>query len=353
MHNKVCCYNTDINVWIGRTLDRLATVDKRYMLRERVPLIHPTEESSEQQMICRYHTLSHSKLTILAHVLGVLVHTSPSLPSVCPANFNTMVANVCLVNRSDTNGFCLACDSCAEYGKQRKQLVYLIGRNAPLLTFVMQNSKPVYTGLNCLLEPVTDNGPIWRDLDPNSPEYSTSEASLISPDGRTPECKPFLLWQPREFIMNDFADEDRSQSFQVYCEYGGPIPSGHRAVRFRDDFPVSQAEWPKMKDKLHYLRLKQRRPLCNWEQIIMKAWDGFRKRDYTHKFEVETIHCVFVCPVGSRHFQVNKYRYLVTTETLEDLPDMLIVASAAEMNSGDPCLATNEASQSARCEQEK
>ncbi|KAG5442357.1 hypothetical protein CSKR_109279 [Clonorchis sinensis] len=209
------------------------------MPAERVPLIHRTEATRDQQMICAYHPISHSGLTILAHVLGILLlHTSPGRHSECPANFNNTVANVCLLHRPDTNGFCLACDSCAEYGKQRNQLVYLIGRNAPLLTFVMRNSKPVYTGLNCLLEPVTDEGPVWRDLDPNRPEYNTLKASLISPDGRTPECKPFLLWQPREFIMNDFADDDRSQSFQVYCEYGGPIPNGHLAVKFRDDFPV-------------------------------------------------------------------------------------------------------------------
>ncbi|KER18690.1 hypothetical protein T265_12190 [Opisthorchis viverrini] len=175
-------------------------------------------------------------------ILSIFLHASLSLSSNCPANFKLHIAQVCLVQRPGTKGFCNAVQSCADYGKQRNQLVFLIGRNAPLLAFIVQPLKPVYTGLNCLLETQVDKDTVWRDLDPRSPEYSIPSTSIIWSENHPRGNRPFLLWSPREITMQDFAEEDYPQSLQVYCEYGGPIPCGDRQIRFRSDFPLTLPE---------------------------------------------------------------------------------------------------------------
>ncbi|KAG5442197.1 hypothetical protein CSKR_100221 [Clonorchis sinensis] len=175
-------------------------------------------------------------------VLGIIVHIHLSLSSECPANFKLHIAQLCLVQRSRIKGFCNAAQTCADYGKQQNQLVFLIGRNAPLLAFVAHSLQPVYTGLNCLLETQVDNNTVWRDLDPNSPKYGISTTSIMWSENYPRGNRPFLLWSPREITMQDFVEEERPHSFQVFCEYGGPIPCGDRQIRFRSDFPIPLSE---------------------------------------------------------------------------------------------------------------
>ncbi|KER27281.1 hypothetical protein T265_05607 [Opisthorchis viverrini] len=191
----------------------------------------------EPQTICEYGGNlpdGHHKVLFLSHFpkpLSVVVHSHASL-SGCERIVAARTKLDC------ARRFCSAAAHCARYGESKNQLVYLSGRNIVRIARPLVDDRGVLTGLNFLLEPPNIGTPVWRDLDPNNPEYAATEKGVRYqqlPKGLT--WQGFSLWLPGERLIRDETFHDSRNLPVTVCEYGGNLPDGHRKVRFLSNFP--------------------------------------------------------------------------------------------------------------------
>ncbi|KAG5442360.1 hypothetical protein CSKR_109276 [Clonorchis sinensis] len=179
-----------------------------------------------------------SEIMYLLSLIYASALINPHVCFTCPPNFRKADGGVCFVVERDTFKFCDAAAYCASYGEGKKQLVYLIGRNILRLPRLVGDVHGVHTGLNFLLEPPNMGTLVWRDLDPNSPEYTATEEAICY-ENRSMETssRDFPMWIPKERLICSVPSYGSRYMPQTICEYGGNLPDDHRQVRFLSSFP--------------------------------------------------------------------------------------------------------------------
>ncbi|KER19064.1 hypothetical protein T265_12026 [Opisthorchis viverrini] len=163
---------------------------------------------------------------------------NPHVCSTCPPDFRIENEGVCIVVGRYISNFCAAADYCALYGQRRHQLVYLIGRNIRRIPRRMTGARSFQTGLNFLLEPPNMGTPVWRDLDPNDPEYTATKNDVRYVNRTTQlSSQDISLWLRDVTVLRNVPRFTRRHRTRTICEYGGNLPDGHLKVRFLSNFP--------------------------------------------------------------------------------------------------------------------
>ncbi|TGZ65027.1 hypothetical protein CRM22_006071 [Opisthorchis felineus] len=171
-------------------------------------------------------------------LLYILTLIDPHFSLTCPPNFQMTYENICIVIERKITRFCSAAEHCAKVGEREKMLVFLIGRNVLRIPRPFGDSRGMLTGINFLLEPPIGGNPVWRDLNPNSPEYTATDKELRYQTRTMRSNNRYsLLWFPNERVLRDSSIFISPYVSETVCEYGGVLPDGHRKVQFRSNFP--------------------------------------------------------------------------------------------------------------------
>ncbi|KAF7233977.1 hypothetical protein EG68_12030 [Paragonimus skrjabini miyazakii] len=175
----------------------------------------------------------------LLRIVLLVVASHETSNATCPLQFTAVTTDVCATRVGQSQSFCGAATQCAQLGKNINATVFLIGRNAPKLAV---KGLSHWTGVNQLLVYRNDMKTGWYDTNPNTPQYTTG--SDFQWQGTQPEGYEAVTYYAQSIgKFGDFPIATGYDPLPVFCEYGGPLATVSKSIKFRSDFPVLLANF--------------------------------------------------------------------------------------------------------------
>ncbi|OON14582.1 hypothetical protein X801_09625 [Opisthorchis viverrini] len=221
--------------------------------------------------------LRHNKLLIKGPMvlwIYFIMETVLSICSGCPPTYEQISPDLCVINLGPASSFCEASAMCANYGAERGELAFLVGRNVRRLIPSLNPATNLWLGMNGFLILPNRTAVAWRDTDPRTPRFTTVGEEIVWFADEPGGAESVIVFQYSSKAMHDCYPTCLwpGERFFAYCEYGGSLPTMDRPQEYRSDFPV---------------------PIDNFIQTDMQFFGCYREVD-----EPSIIACTLKCTLN-------------------------------------------------------
>ncbi|GAA57570.1 hypothetical protein CLF_112907 [Clonorchis sinensis] len=180
---------------------------------------------------------------MLIFSLYALLQQALQAQSGCPSDYFIISPHLCVIDLGGAPTFCRASQMCATFGAARGHLAFLVGRNARQIMRQLPEKTNLWLGLNQFLTEVSPSTVGWRDVDPRTPEYKTVGGEIIWSNGEPDGGDPIIISKCKNAIMYDCSTTCDWVTLSVFCEYGGPLPTGILRQMYHSEFPMRLANF--------------------------------------------------------------------------------------------------------------
>ncbi|OON16919.1 PAN domain protein, partial [Opisthorchis viverrini] len=156
----------------------------------------------------------------------------------CPPNYSPTSSGPCIVELGTASSFCGACEMCTQYGAMRKHLAFLTGKNAHQFTSTLSDRNNAWLGFNRFLTTPNRSFYEWFDVDPRTTHPMIVDPTIIRRSTTAHKEKPVVIFNGIDGMMYDFSATTSRLRPNVYCEYGGLLPTGSWRQEYREDSPM-------------------------------------------------------------------------------------------------------------------